>query len=133
MPGDGGSPLSALFGDFAIGNSSPVPRPMPDRWALSPRNSAAPGPPPSVLLYAVLQFDPQDLRDFFLELSSTLRPLRSRLKPCGLPLQNPDLVGQWIPQLGRRSSLSRQPLQFSPLTLLTPLGQVGGVQPLAPK
>src|SRR3989338_9611785 len=133
MPWDGGPPLSALFGDFAIGNSSPVPRPMPDRWALSQRNSAAPGPPPSVLLYAVLQFDPQNLGDFFLELYQTLRPLCTGPKPCGLPLQNPDLVGQRIPWLGRRSSLSRQPLQLSPLTLLTPLREVRGAQPLAPK
>src|SRR3989338_4909399 len=96
-------------------------------------SSASAGSWPSVLLAVVFQFDPQDLRDFFLDLYQSLGPLRPRLKPRVLPLQHLDLIGQGILSLGQRTPLSRQPLQFSPLTLLTQLRQVGGVQPLAPK
>src|SRR3990167_7439881 len=96
-------------------------------------SSASAGSRSSVLLAVVLQFDPQDLRDFFLDLYQSLGPLRPCLKSRVLPLQHLDLIDQGILPLGQRTPLSRQPLQFSPLPLLTPLRQVGGVQPLAPK
>src|SRR3989338_8583379 len=93
-------------------------------------SSASAGSWPSVFLAVVLQFDPQDLRDFFLDLYQSLRP---RLKPGVLPLQHLDLIGQGILPLGQRTPLSRQPLLFSPLTLFTPLRQIRRVQPLTPK
>src|SRR3989338_1687308 len=94
---------------------------------------ASPGSSPSVLLAVFLQFDPQDLRDFFLDLYQSLGPLRPRLKPSALPLQHLDLIGQGILPLGQRPPLSRRPLLFSPLTLFTPLGQIRRVHPLTPK
>src|SRR3990167_9418597 len=94
---------------------------------------ASPGSSPSVLLAVFLQFDPQDLRDFFLDLYQSLGPLRPRLEPRVLPLQNPNPIGQRIPRLGQRPSPARQSLQFPPLALLTPSGEIRRVQPLAPK
>src|SRR5437868_14169939 len=80
-------PLVDAVGD--CGSNWPDPPPAPHRSISPSTNPSALSPPPSVFLGALFQFDPQNLRDFFLQLHQPLGALRSPLKPQILPLQFP--------------------------------------------
>src|SRR4030065_308334 len=129
-------------------HDNPVPNP-PEASAAGRRSPAAPTTPctpwrsprcpsverqsPSILLSAPFQFDPQDLRDFFLEFNERLGPFGARLKPRGLLLQRRDLRRQRVLLLGDRPPFpGGERRQISLLPLPSPSHQIGRMQPLTP-
>lgn len=86
---------------------------------------------PSILISVSLQFDPQNLRDFLLELHRRFGALGTGLQPTDFLLQRGHSCRQRVLLLLGRAALLIK--KFSAAPLLAPEAQVGSVESLPPQ
>src|SRR5882724_5087693 len=89
MPEDASVRLQPVGSGVAIGKSWPAQFPTPRRLMALNTTPYARSPSPSICRDALFQFDPQNLRDFFLQFHYPLGALCPPLKPHIVPFQFP--------------------------------------------